>query len=40
MGSSAWDLRDEAGNLVPAGVYLVRARLDDTVWSERVTVIQ
>lgn len=35
----AWDLRDEAGNRVPAGVYLVRARLDGTVWSERVAVV-
>jgi len=39
-GEIAWDLRDEAGNRVPAGVYLVRARLDVTVWSERVAVVQ
>lgn len=36
----SWDLRDEAGNRVPAGVYLVRARLDVTVWSERVVVVR
>jgi hypothetical protein len=36
----AWDLRDEAGNRVPAGVYLVRARLDAAVWSERVAVVR
>ncbi len=35
-----WDLRDEAGNRVPSGIYLVRARLDDTVWSGRVAVVQ
>lgn len=36
----AWDLRDDAGNLVPAGVYLIRARLGDTTWSKRVTVVR
>jgi hypothetical protein len=39
-GTIAWDLRDDAGIRVPAGVYLVRALLGDTVWSRRVTVIQ
>jgi flagellar hook assembly protein FlgD len=35
-----WDLLDEAGNRVPAGVYLIRARLDDSVWSRSVTVVR
>jgi len=35
----AWDLRDESGKRVPAGVYLVRACLDGTVRSERVAVV-
>ena len=35
-----WDLRDEGGRRVPAGIYLVRARVDDTVWSRRVAVVQ
>ncbi len=39
-GEITWDLRDEAGNRVAAGVYLVRARLGDSVWSERVSVVR
>ena len=35
----SWDLRDESGNRVPAGIYLVRACLDGTVRSERVAVV-
>jgi len=34
-----WDLRDESGKRVPAGVYLVRAVLDGAVRSERVAVV-
>ncbi len=39
-GQIAWDLGDDAGNRVPSGVYLIRALLDDTVWSGRVTVVR
>lgn len=39
-GQIAWDLRDDAGNRVPAGVYLIRALLDDTVCSGRVTIVR
>jgi len=35
----AWDLRDESGRRVPAGIYLVRASLDGTIRSERVAVV-
>jgi flagellar hook capping protein FlgD len=35
----AWDLRDDAGNRVPAGVYLVRARLGVSLWTRRATVL-
>jgi hypothetical protein len=33
-----WDLRDEAGRPVGAGVYLVRARLGARSWTRRVMV--
>lgn len=33
-----WDLRDEGGRRVPAGVYLVRARLGAGVWTRRAVV--
>jgi flagellar hook capping protein FlgD len=36
----AWDLRDDSGRPVPAGVYLIRARLGETAWSRRVTVVR
>lgn len=36
----AWDLRDESGRRVPAGVYLIRARLGDSAWSGRVMVVR
>lgn len=36
----AWDLRDDSGRRVPAGVYLIRARLGDIVRSGRVTVVR
>lgn len=39
-GEIAWDLRDDAGNRVAAGIYLVRARLGDTTWSARVSVVR
>jgi hypothetical protein len=38
-GEVAWDLRDDAGNRVPAGVYLVRARLGVSLWTRRVAVL-
>ncbi len=34
----AWDLCDAGGRRVPAGVYLVRARLGAGVWTRRVVV--
>jgi hypothetical protein len=39
-GEISWDLRDESGHPVPAGVYLIRARLGDTVRSQRVAVVR
>jgi hypothetical protein len=38
-GEIAWDLRDDAGNRVPAGLYLVRARLGASRWTRRVAVL-
>ena len=38
QGEIAWDLRDERGRQVPAGVYLVRARLGDGAWTRRAVV--
>ena len=35
-----WDLRDENGVRVAAGVYWLRARLADRVWSHPVTVVR
>jgi len=39
-GELEWDLKDEHGGGVAAGVYLVRARLPGKVWNRRVTVIR
>lgn len=41
-GQSAieWDLADESGRGVAAGIYLVRTRLGGTIWNRRVTVIR
>lgn len=39
-GEITWDLRDEAGHRVAAGIYLVRARLGASVWSARVSVVR
>ncbi len=33
-----WDLRDESGRRVGAGIYLVRARLGDRTWTKRIVV--
>jgi hypothetical protein len=33
-----WDLRDESGRRVAAGIYLVRARLGDRAWTKRIVV--
>lgn len=35
-----WDLRDESGGRVAAGVYWVRARLGERVWSHPVSVVR
>jgi hypothetical protein len=37
-GLLRWDLRDLTGRTVPAGVYLARARLGDTVITRRILV--
>ena len=39
-GEIGWDLHDDAGNRVAAGIYLVRASLGDTRWSTRVSVVR
>lgn len=39
-GTIAWDLRDDSGIRVPAGIYLIRARLGESTWSRRVTVVR
>jgi fibronectin type III domain protein len=39
-GEIAWDLRDDAGHRVAAGIYLVRARLGTSAWSARVSVVR
>ena len=35
-----WDLRDQAGVPVAAGIYLVRARLGSETWTRRLTVVR
>lgn len=35
-----WDLRDDAGNPLVAGMYLVRASLGRTVFSRRVVIVR
>lgn len=35
-----WDLRDETGSTVSAGIYLVRARLGARSWTRRIVVAQ
>jgi hypothetical protein len=35
-----WDLRDDRGLLVPAGVYLVHARAGEFVATQRIVVIR
>ena len=39
-GEITWDLLDDSGNRVAAGIYLVRARIGGSVWSERVSVVR
>jgi len=39
-GDLEWDLRDENGVPVATGVYWLRARLGDRVWSHPVTVVR
>jgi FlgD Ig-like domain/Fibronectin type III domain len=39
-GDIEWDLRDDQGNPLRAGMYLVRARIGDTVWLRRVAVVR
>ncbi len=38
-GEVTWDLRDDEGHRVPAGVYLVRARLGGDILTRRVAVV-
>ena len=39
-GDLTWDLKDDAGRRVNAGVYLVRGKLGDRAFHHRVTIIQ
>lgn len=39
-GELDWDLRDDAGRAVAAGIYLVNARLDGHAWTRRLMVIR
>ena len=38
QGEVTWDLHDDGGHAVAAGVYLVRARLGDRTWVSRLVV--
>jgi hypothetical protein len=35
-----WDLSDGNGTRVAAGIYLLRVRLGERIWTRRVTVIR
>lgn len=35
-----WDLRDESGRAVGAGVYFVRAQIGPVAWTKRLTVVR
>jgi hypothetical protein len=37
-GEVAWDLRDDSGRPVGAGVYLLRARIGGVVWTRRLVI--
>jgi flagellar hook capping protein FlgD len=39
-GSVGWDLRDEWGNRLRAGLYLIRARVGGNTWVRRVAVLR
>jgi hypothetical protein len=39
-GELRWDLRDASARPVPAGVYMVRARIGGQVWTRRVAVVR
>jgi hypothetical protein len=39
-GEVTWDLRDQSGRRVAAGIYLVRALLGDQVWTQRLAVMR
>jgi hypothetical protein len=39
-GDVKWDLKDDQGRRVQAGVYLVRGKLGDRAFNHRVTIIQ
>lgn len=39
-GEVTWDLRDQSGRRVAAGIYLVRALLGDRVWTQRLAVMR
>jgi len=35
-----WDMRDEGGRAVGAGMYFVKARIGSVVWTKRLTVVR
>jgi hypothetical protein len=39
-GELVWDLRDDSGNSVAAGIYLLRAQLADRSWTRRLVVVR
>jgi hypothetical protein len=39
-GQVNWDLRDDSGRSLSAGIYLVRGRLAGQSWTRRVTVVR
>ena len=39
-GDVAWDLRDDDGRALGAGVYLIRAQLADRSWTRRVVAVR
>ena len=41
-GSSdlVWDLRDDQGRMLHAGMYLVRAQIGASTWMRRVSVVR
>lgn len=38
--SKQWDGRDDAGSMVPTGVYLVRVKLDNVVETKKISLVK